>query len=169
LLSLKSLDGRKIMDYTSCDKDTVSALIEILMAGVKNDNLAEADALLAGLRVLRPQFRELETFDAWLLIKRKKYREATHILRNLTGGDQNMASMPVGTALLALCLFVANDPTWIISANEVLARNEDPEAVTLVNLLFGKNPDTPAGEETAEAPPAAPTAADLMFTHYLRA
>ncbi|WP_158568063.1 MULTISPECIES: HrpB1 family type III secretion system apparatus protein [unclassified Duganella] len=152
------------MDYTSCDKKIVSSLIEVLLAGVKNDCLAESDALLAALRVLRPRFRELDTFDAWLLMKRKKYLQATHILRNLDGATPGIAAMPISTALLAVCLFAANDPAWSISANEVLVRNEDPEAIALVNMLFGKHP-----EPQDEPEPAPPAPAEPGYSHYLRA
>jgi len=161
------------MDYISCDKKVISSLIEVLMTGVKNDCLSQSDALLASIRILRPKFIELETFDAWLLIKRKKYLAATYILRNLQGAGTDMARMPISTALLALCLYASNDPDWAISANEVLVRNEDPEAIALVNMLFGKSPEKsvqteePAEQAVSTAMTTATT--DMMYTHYLRA
>jgi type III secretion protein HrpB1 len=64
-----------------------------------------------------------------------------------------------------MCLYASGDDAWRISANEVLTRNDDPEAVALVNLLFGKAPD--AEPEPAAVP--APVAADLAPAYYLRA
>jgi len=152
-------------DYSNCDRAVVTGLIEVLMAGIKHGKLAESDALLAALRVLRPRFRELDTFDVWLLMKRKRYIEATQVLRNLHGSSADMQNLPICTALQAMCLYASGDDAWRISANEVLTRNGDPEAVALVNLLFGKAPDT---EPEAAAAPA-PVAADLAPAYYLRA
>ncbi|MCS0581879.1 HrpB1 family type III secretion system apparatus protein [Massilia pinisoli] len=152
-------------DYSNCDRAVVTGLIEVLMAGIKHGKLAESDALLAALRVLRPRFRELDTFDVWLLMKRKRYIEATQVLRNLHGSSADMQNLPICTALQAMCLYASGDDAWRISANEVLTRNDDPEAVAMVNLLFGKAPD--AEPEAAPAPP--PVAADLAPAYYLRA
>jgi type III secretion protein HrpB1 len=157
--------GKLMNDYSNCDRAVVTGLIEVLMAGIKHGKLAESDALLAALRVLRPRFRELDTFDVWLLMKRKRYIEATQVLRNLHGSSADMQNLPICTALQAMCLYASGDDAWRISANEVLTRNDDPEAVALVNLLFGKAPD--AEPEPAAAP--APVAADLAPAYYLRA
>jgi type III secretion protein HrpB1 len=157
--------GKLMNDYSNCDRAVVTGLIEVLMAGIKHGKLAESDALLAALRVLRPRFRELDTFDVWLLMKRKRYIEATQVLRNLHGSSADMQNLPTCTALQAMCLYASGDDAWRISANEVLTRNDDPEAVALVNLLFGKGPD--AEPEPAAAP--APVAADLAPAYYLRA
>jgi type III secretion protein HrpB1 len=155
-------------DYSKCDRTVITGLIEILMTGINQGKLAEADALLAALRVLRPQFRELDTFDAWLFIKRRQYVEATQVLRTLHNGSSELQNLPICTALHACCLYASGDPAWRISANEVLTRNEDPDAVALVNLMLGK----PAGEEdAAEAapPPVMDDAAASSHHYYLRA
>jgi type III secretion protein HrpB1 len=157
--------GKLMNDYSNCDRAVVTGLIEVLMAGIKHGKLAESDALLAALRVLRPRFRELDTFDVWLLMKRKRYIEATQVLRNLHGSSADMQNLPICTALQAMCLYASGDDAWRISANEVLTRNDDPEAVALVNLLFGKAPD--AEPDPAAVP--APVAADLAPAYYLRA
>lgn len=156
-------------DYSKCDNRVVTGLIEVLMAGINQGRLAESDTLLAALRVLRPRFRELDTFDVWLLIKRKRYIEATQVLRNLHGSSPEMQNLPICTALQALCLYASGDDAWRISANEVLTRNDDPEAVALVNLLFGKGPDAPAEPELGSMTAAAPAVADVAPAFYLRA
>ncbi|HEX7645216.1 MAG TPA: HrpB1 family type III secretion system apparatus protein [Burkholderiaceae bacterium] len=158
------------MDFTSCDKKIVMGLIEILMTGVKNDNLDQADALLAALRILRPNFGELDIFDAWLLIKRKKHMQAAHILRGMVSGEQTTKNMSICTALLSLCLHHSGDPTWEVSANEVLARDDDAEAVGLVNMLCGKHVEDAEPKAAADAPAAPPDPAlDLNFSYYMRA
>ena len=152
-------------DYSTCDKRVVTGLIEVLMAGINQGRLAESDALLAALRVVRPNFRELDTFDIWLLMKRKRYIEATQMLRNMHDSSPNMQNLPICTALQAMCLYASGDDAWRISANEVLTRNDDPEAVALVNLLFGKGPDAEPEPEIAPAP----AMADLAPAYYMRA
>src|SRR4051812_41762788 len=70
-------EGKTMNDYSKCDGAVITGLIEIVMTGINQGKLAEAEAVLAALRVLRPRFRELDTFDVWLLIKRRQYVEAT--------------------------------------------------------------------------------------------
>lgn len=151
-----------VNNYSNCDKAVITGLIEILMSGINQGRLAEADALLAALHVLRPQFRELDTFDAWLFIKRRQYVEATQVLRALHSNSE-LRNLPICTALHACCLYASGDPAWRISANEVLARDEDPAAVALVNLMLGN----PAAEEDAAAPPAVDEVSP--HSYYLRA
>jgi len=159
------------MNFTSCDKKIVMGLIEILMTGVKNDNLDQAEALLTALRVLRPKFGDLDIFDAWLLIKRKKHVQAAHILRSMVSGDQVNKSMSICTALLALCLHHSGDPDWEVSANEVLVRDDDAEAVGLVNMLRGKHVEDVESNKKDDASSASSTEAaiDLNFNYYVRA
>ncbi|HEX7984713.1 MAG TPA: HrpB1 family type III secretion system apparatus protein [Duganella sp.] len=151
-------------DYSNCDRTVATGLIEILMSGINQGKLAEADAVLAALRVLRPRFRELDTFDAWLFIKRKQYIEATRVLRTLHSGSE-LRNLPICTALHACCLYASGDPAWRISANEVLERDEDPDAVALVNLMLGK----PAEDEEEAAPEAPVMAEASAHSYYLRA
>ena len=156
-------------DYSKCEKQVITGLIEILMTGINQGKLAEADAVLAALRVLRPRFRELDTFDAWLFIKRKQYVEATHVLSALQGGASELRNLPICTALHACCLYASADPAWRISANEVLARNEDPEAVALVNMILGKPVAEEAAAEASSAAPSMDHAAAMSHQYYLRA
>lgn len=156
-------------DYSNCDRPVITGLIEILMTGINQGKLAEADALLAALRVLRPRFRELDTFDAWLFIKRKQYIEATHVLSTLRSCGSELQNLPICTALHACCLYASDDPAWRISANEVLTRNEDPDAVALVNLMLGKPVEEEEEAEASSAPPLMDDAAAMSHQYYLRA
>ena len=155
-------------DYSKCDGAVITGLIEIVMTGINQGKLAEAEAVLAALRVLRPRFRELDTFDVWLLIKRRQYVEATQVLRALHDGSDNLRNLPICTALNACCLYASGDPAWRIAANEVLTLNEDPLAVGLINVMLGK-PAEEAGDAAADEPPAAPHEATAPHYYYLRA
>ena len=153
-------------NYSNCDRTVATGLIEILMTGINQGNLAEAEVLLAALRVLRPKFRELDTFDAWLFIKRRQYIEATHVLRTLHSNSE-LQNLPICTALHACCLYASGDPAWRISANEVLERDEDPDAVALVNLMLGKPAEKDEEEDAALPPP--PVDEATSHSYYLRA
>jgi type III secretion protein HrpB1 len=101
--------------------------------------------VLAGVRVLRPGLGELDTFEAWIAIKRGHWQDAIRILHKL---DANTSNWSLGKALMAFCQFAIGDPAWSISANDVLEGNASREAAGLVRLLMGKD-DAPADQEPA--------------------
>ncbi|MFJ2995181.1 HrpB1 family type III secretion system apparatus protein [Pandoraea sp. NPDC087047] len=151
-----------VLELTSCPDNLVSGLIELLVTSVNKEYLSEAERLLAALHVMRPRFRELHVYDVWLLMGRKKYTEATQLLRELENQPLRSPYGAYVSALTAICLFSLRDPSWRIYANEVLARNEDQESVNLVSLLMGKR---------KEAEPVA-TAGDISpfaTMHFMRA
>ncbi|AXF26127.1 HrpB1 family type III secretion system apparatus protein [Burkholderia pyrrocinia] len=152
------------MEYTQCGGDVVKALIEVVTVGLQRNRIAESEAVLAAVRVLRPKIKALETFDAWIALKRGQFRDAARMLRTV---EAEQSPLPLSKALLACCLFAIGDPGWSITANEVIEENLDADAVSLVKLLSGQ--PKPADEpQAAEA--AAPAAqADLSQFHYLRA
>jgi len=158
------------MDLTSCSKNLVSALVEMLTWAARKGHLDEAERVLAALHVMRPAFIELHAYDAWLQIRRNRPADAAQLLRQLEGRDLKAPFGPYVTALLALCLSSLGDPSWRIYANEVLERDEDAESVGLMKLLTGKREDTPQ-----EAAPAESKAADAdllrqaMSFSYMRA
>ena len=125
--------------------ELVNGLIETVTIGLQRDKMAEAEAVLAAVRVLRPGLAVLDTFDAWLALKRGRFTDAALLLRNL---DFGQAVPAIGKALRACCLFAVGDADWRVSANEVLAEDADPDAVALVRLLIGQ----PAVQNSAAAP-----------------
>ena len=127
-----------VLDLTDCPDSMVSALIELLTASVKNRYLNEAERLLAALHLMRPKFRELHIYDVWLMMGRKRFPEATQMLRALEGESLQAPYGAYVGALMAVCLFSQRDPSWQVFANEVLTREEDSESVYLVNMLMGK-------------------------------
>ncbi|KLD76649.1 HrpB1 family type III secretion system apparatus protein [Xanthomonas hyacinthi] len=127
-------------------EEFTNGLIEIVTTAMQNGDLNEAEGVLAALRVLRPENSALDIFDAWLALRRNRFTDAARILRNLNA-MQDAAS--IGKALLACCLFAIGDPEWMISANQVIVENDDPNAVALVKMLSGQPLQVPP-EDAAE-------------------
>jgi type III secretion protein HrpB1 len=156
------------MNHLDYPKILIPALIELVSIGCQRNYDQDAEAVLSALRVLRPDFAELETFEAWLQIRRGRWAEAIHVLRGL---DTASTKWSYGKALLAYCLYMTGDADWRIAANEVLELNNNAEAVALARAMLGQAVPDAAGEP---APPAAtgagqPTGFEPMSTQYLRA
>ncbi|MCW7540283.1 HrpB1 family type III secretion system apparatus protein [Aquabacterium sp. A7-Y] len=151
------------MDARFQRKDFVAGLVEIISQGISNNRLEDAEAVLCAARALRPRLAELDTFDAWIAIKRGFWPDAIRLLRNL---DATASNWGLGKALLAFCQFATGDAAWSISAHEVLQNSQNAEAVGLVKLLLNQEdtPADPAPESTLAAgqPPVSQAA-------YLRA
>ena len=153
-------------------KELVAGLVDIVNQGVSHDLLDDAEQVLACLRVLRPKLLELDTFDAWIAIKRGHWTEAIGLLR---GVDNSASNWMLGRALLAFCQFATGDATWRANANEVLDDGRCPEALGLIRLLMDPDAamaDKPAEtDEVAAASEAAGAAegAKLLAGAYMRA
>ncbi|MGF6955256.1 HrpB1 family type III secretion system apparatus protein [Paraburkholderia youngii] len=156
------------MNYQDYPKALVSALIETVSIGCQRNYDQDSEAVLNALRVLRSDFPELETFEAWLQIRRGRWAEAIQVLRSL---DTASAKWSYGKALLAYCLYMTGDSGWRLVANEVLELNNNAEATALARAMLGvAAPD--AGVEPAQSADsaAAQTAGfDEMAAQYLRA
>lgn len=134
------------MDPLFNRKQFIAALIEVISTAISHNRLEDAESVLAGVRVLRPRMSELDTFEAWIAIKRAQWQDAIRILHKLDASSNNWG---LGKALLAFCQFAIGDQAWSISANEVLEGNSDNrEATALVKILMGKD-DGPAEPEPA--------------------
>ncbi|WP_018606693.1 HrpB1 family type III secretion system apparatus protein [Uliginosibacterium gangwonense] len=133
------------------DKRLVPGLIELVTQGLMFEMVDEAEAVLAALHVLRPDMHSFDIFNSWVLIKRGRYTEAARVLR---GFDASPEMGPMATALLAVCNFANGDSEWRINANEILQRNENPDAVELVSTLLarveGQGVELPVSEQAAE-------------------
>jgi type III secretion protein HrpB1 len=140
------------MEYTQMNpvlqsKEFVSGLIEIVSQGISHNRLEDAEVVLACVRALRPNLVELDTFDAWLAIKRGFWQDA---IRTLRGVDSKTSNWALGRALLAFCQFAQGDDEWKFNANEVMTNSESKEAIGLVKLLMGdKSEDAPEEEDDA--------------------
>ena len=155
------------MNLTTCSNSLVSALVEMLTWASRKGRLEEADRLLSALHLMRPNFAELNAYDAWLLIRRNRMADAAQLLRQLEGRELQPPFGPYVTALLAVCLSSLGDPSWRIYANQVVTRDEDAESVALVGLLAGKGTKT-RDEETTSNESGGPTIAALPYS-YMRA
>ena len=124
-------------------------LIDVLTLGISYLRLDDAESVLAALRALRPKMVELDTYEAWIAMRHGRWSEAIRLLGSL---DANSQDFPLGKALLAMAQFATHDPSWELTANEVLQENRSPEGVALARLLL--NPEEaakPPVEEGAQA------------------
>jgi len=117
-------------------KPFIAALVEVISVAVSHNALEDAEHVLGAVRLLRPNLAELDTFDAWIAIKRGHWQDAVRILAKLDGGARNWT---LGKALMAFCQFALGDPSWGATANEVLETDPNGEAANLVRLLTGKD------------------------------
>ncbi|HEV8689599.1 MAG TPA: HrpB1 family type III secretion system apparatus protein [Ideonella sp.] len=148
----------------------LAGLVDVLTLAINRGQLDDAEVVLASVRALRPALVELDTFEAWIEMKRNRYAEALRILGPLEAARPNWA---VGRALMAYCQFASGDPSWLACAQDVMDTcASSKEAVMLVRVLL--DPDSVPMPETAEtaqaaaasAPPATPT--QLPQGTYLR-
>lgn len=138
------------MDPFFTRKPFIAALIEVISSAITHNRLEDAETLLAGVRVLRPRLAELDTFEAWIAIKRGHWHDAIRTLHKLDASAQNWS---LGKALMAFCQFAVGDAGWSVSANEVLEGESTQEARGLVKLLMGKDAGPAEAEaETSTAP-----------------
>lgn len=135
------------MDPRFTRKQFVSSLVEVTSVAISHGRLEDAESVLIAVRQLRPKLNELDALEAWILIKRGHWHDAIRVLNKL---DASTSNWSLGKALMAFCQFAVGDPSWSISANEVLENNPGDEAAGLVKLLMGKD----EGPAEAEAPAA---------------
>ncbi|MGF6851312.1 HrpB1 family type III secretion system apparatus protein [Paraburkholderia sp. CI3] len=152
------------MNYLDYPKALIPALIEVVSIGCQRNYDQDAEAVLNALRVLRPDFPELETFEAWLQIRRGRWAEAIHVLRSL---DMASAKWSYGKALLAYCLYMTGDSGWRVAAHEVLELNNNAEAVGLARAMLGLAGSNAAAEPADSA--ASTAGIEQTSAQYLRA
>ncbi|CTP92913.1 hypothetical protein XTPLMG728_3407 [Xanthomonas translucens pv. poae] len=153
------------MSTLKANDHLANGLIEIITVAMQRNQVDEAEAVLAAVRLLRPNVTALDSFDAWLAIKRGRFADAARLLRGLDGAKDAPA---ISKALRACCLFAIGDSDWTISANEVMQENNDPDAVALVRMLSGQ-PVEPREPSAAADEAAASPAVDITTLNYLRA
>jgi type III secretion protein HrpB1 len=145
------------MDPFFTRKPFIAALIEVISCAISKNQLDDAEAVLAGVRVLRPNLAELDTFESWIAIKRGHWQDAIRILHKLDASTKNWS---LGKALMAFCQFAVGDAGWNISAHEVLEGESTLEARGLVKLLMGPS----AGDNETETESS--TASAVGFADY---
>lgn len=151
------------MDPFFTRKPFIAALIEVISTAITHNRLEDAETVLAGVRVLRPRLAELDTFEAWIAIKRGHWQDAIRTLHKL---DATASNWSLGKALMAFCQFAVGDAGWSVSANEVLEGNSTDEARGLVKLLMGKDVGPAEEAESASAPAASFADYDPRSMHH---
>jgi type III secretion protein HrpB1 len=121
------------MDSKLTSKEVFSVAIDSLILGVQHDRIADAESVLACLRVMRPRIAELDALEAWILIKRGHFQDAGRLLSNIQ--DIPNASLQV-RALLAYCQFMTNDSQWSVNAEQIVQQDEDPYATKMMSMLL---------------------------------
>jgi type III secretion protein HrpB1 len=147
-------------------KELVWALIDITNLGLANASIDDAEIVLDCARALRPGIRELDTFEAWISVKRGRWAEAIRLLGNL---DPSSPQWEMHKALLAFCQFASGDRQWSMTANYVLENGKDPAAIGMARMLM--NPEEEMRAEKAEAEQAeakaGPARSESSFDHGL--
>jgi type III secretion protein HrpB1 len=135
------------MDSKLTSKEVFCAATDALTLGLTHDCIDDAERVLACLRAMRPRIAELDTFEAWILMKRGHFQDAARLLKNVADSPHGGLQ---AKALLTYCLFVTNDEHWADSANEIIEQGNNPDATHLMQLLV--NPEGMLKEyEAAEA------------------
>ncbi|WP_231103449.1 HrpB1 family type III secretion system apparatus protein [Xanthomonas graminis] len=165
------LQARRILQETptmstlKANDHLTNGLIEIITVAMQRNQVEEAEAILGAVRLLLPNVTALDSFDAWLAIKRGRFADAARLLHSLDGSKGAPA---ISKALRACCLFAIGDSDWTICANEVMQEDKDPESVALVKMLNGQ-PVEPREPSAAADEAAASPAVDIATLNYLRA
>lgn len=126
-------------------KELFCALVDVLNVAISHQMLSDAESVLQGLRAMKPRMVELDTFEAWIAMRRGYLQDAIRLLRHVDNRSKNALS-PFAKALLAFCLYSVGDPTWKMNAQQVIDDDENAAATGLVRLLF---PDRMAEAEAA--------------------
>jgi type III secretion protein HrpB1 len=155
------------MEPSLQSKQFVTGLIDVISQGISHDRLEDAEAVLDCVRALRPKLTELDTFNAWIAIKRGFWQDAVRTLRAVEPNSPNWA---LARALLAFCQFALGDGEWTLNANEVINSGTNSEAMGLVRLLMGDDNGAADVAPAAEAP-ADPASSHPAFANgsYMRA
>ncbi|QHG88376.1 HrpB1 family type III secretion system apparatus protein [Xanthomonas sp. NCPPB 1638] len=151
------------MEKIECPASVVTGLIELITVGLTHDKLDEAGAVLAAVRVLRPELKALDTFDAWIAIKRGNYLEGSRLLREM---EVDTSSNPLCKALYACCMFAVGDASWHGIADSLIEADADADAVALVKALSGRYSAMPDASDVS-VDESAPI--EMPNAHYLRA
>jgi len=125
------------MDSSLLRKEFVAGLVDVVSMGINHNKLEDAETVLIAVRGLRPRLAELDTFDAWIAMKRSFWGDAIRHLRNV---DASASNWWIGKALMAFCQFATDDPSWQASANDVVHNSDSAEAIALVRLLLSPGP-----------------------------
>ncbi len=115
------------------ERRLMHAFAHIMSLGLAHERLDDTEIVLGAARSIHPGMVELDTYEAWIAVKRYAYPEALRILRSL---DARSPGWMMGKAMLALCEFSQKDPAWRRHAEEVVNDGSVPDACALVRIFL---------------------------------
>jgi type III secretion protein HrpB1 len=144
------------MDSKLTSKQTCWAVMDVLTLGLTHNRLDDAEAVLLGLRAMRPRIAEFDTYEAWILMKRGFYKDAIRLLSTTSTSEHSGLQ---AKALLTYCQYVSGDGQWMDNAKEVIDNGGDEEASYLMKLLInpGEAVQAREAEESSKAMAADPS------------
>lgn len=114
-------------------KEFVSGLIDVLNLAIDRMDLDDAEVVLGSLRILRPKLLQLDMFEGWIAMRRRRWSDASRILSNLNSA---LPEFETARAFLASCQYSSGDPAWRITATEILENSTNAEALDIVRTLL---------------------------------
>lgn len=128
-------------------KDLVGALVSVLSLGIRDNQLDGSEKLLSAIVILNPDLKCIDEFRSFIAIKRGNVREALQINLAAPSDDSKWYVM------MALCLKLADDPTWHSHACQALELNDGyaPSSHDLARMLLGQAPSAAAAVSVPDA------------------
>ncbi|HEX6703347.1 MAG TPA: HrpB1 family type III secretion system apparatus protein [Albitalea sp.] len=157
------------MDPKLMSKEVFRATTDALTLGLTHDRIDDAESALVCLRAMRPRISELDTFEAWILMKRGFFKDAARLLATVESSPH--AGLQA-KALLTYCQFATGDERWSHNATEVIESGGDPDASQLMRMLMDPEGAVRAIEERdgeAQLIDSAQTAAVVQGKYMMRA
>jgi type III secretion protein HrpB1 len=144
----------------------VQCLLDLVQTAISQRRVEDAEALLACVRLLRPDFHHIEFFEGWLATLKSDWRGACNLAELCL---QRTDGWPYAEALLAYSKFALGDATWKVSAERVLELDDNDGARELMLLLLGRA--DPAEDDEAAQPPGGASAGEnpSVGRNYVRA
>lgn len=126
-------------DFLQCDSNVIAGFVGIVSVAVVRKQVRGGEGededialVLDAVRVLRPNFAELDVLEAMLHISRRRWAEAIHVLSQTLMAAPDF---PYTKVLMALCHAMNHDPSWTQWSSEVLAADPDRNTRRLLQLL----------------------------------
>jgi type III secretion protein HrpB1 len=126
--------------------DIASAMINLLWAGARLDDVSDLRDMVDAIAVLDPGAEKARLVIAWWHVRTRAWGEALNELRRV---EQDNALSSLGTALTAVCLYALGDPAWRTYAYAAAYRTDDPAATRTALALL-------AAPDVGHRAPAAP-------------
>ncbi len=148
------------MNPTIQRKEFVSGLIDILNLAIDKSLLDDADVVLASIRLLRPKLLQLDMFEGWIAMRRRRWSDAARILGNL---NLALPEFETARAFLAVCQYSSGDPVWRTTAADILENSSSVEALDIVRTLLAPDGEFSQVDNIADTTTKPPTPLDNLI------